>query len=211
MDPADRKRIRSLREEEEGKKRGATGKKRRTRKKRAIGKRSPWAIVRDVVASARGPGQRPLWQVARHCTDVDDLKAYSRALHRIAKLAGTWQDTHERLLEAVANVRFPANDKLIRAALAEADRLTFPELPGRYTTRMRRLAGWGYVLARDEAPDPFWLGGRSVDALFEISYRSAYRLLGLLIADGLFVVVEKGCQGRASRYRYHGPDPGGSA
>lgn len=177
------------------------------------------AIVREVWESKRGS----LWEVARRIPKGDDPAPYATAFDQMSVGREVDDgDTLERLTEMMSTVRFPPQgEAYLRSALEEADRI---KLPGLSTPMQRRVAAWGLVLHRRLYPSPFWLSQRSVawgmsvpgllgcsGPELEVSRRRGERLLKLLVDRHVFEIVVPGKPGygRATRYCYIGPEPGG--
>lgn len=113
----------------------------------------------------------------------------------------TWSD----FIHAWGHIKFPAaNDVLMRArAEAMADQSELPPVVREYgMDRISLLVRFCRALQRLTGGNGFFLSCATVERLFGIPSRTTWRLLRMLIADGVLVCTKPGTKFKAAWYRY---------
>lgn len=98
------------------------------------------------------------------------------------------------------SVKYP-DDVFVRL-LWIAERSPYPPCSEKYNDVGKDLVRLCAVLDLYSAPEPFYLSCRVAADVFPYEPTSMAKLLKLLTIEGVLSLVQKGVQGRASRYRF---------
>jgi hypothetical protein len=118
-----------------------------------------------------------------------------------------FDETWDEFTQGWPNVKWPKGTNLMTLILKRADASALPAVAGHYecpyTHRLIKLCR---ELQRASGASPFFLACRTAGQLLGMHHERAWRRLGMLVADGILSVAERGTKTRATRYRYVAED-----
>jgi hypothetical protein len=181
---------------------------------------SPEAAIQAALPNARRPLNKLVFVLARALKAVPELadgpadaaEEHVRRWHRLSTEAGmidaSFDDCRIAFLQRWSKVKFPLGAEPMSIIFRKACTAPLPKCAERYDSEpVRLLVRLCRELqkAKDEANDePFCLTCAEAGRLLDLDTSTAWRYLWLLQNDGIIQVVEKGHQGRATRFRYRG-------
>lgn len=164
----------------------------------------------DSIPKAAGQRNRCLFHLARHLkaehpgAEVDDMLPLVTQWHETflnvidTKIFSvTWAD----FKHAWVSIRFELGDKILQTILEDMPPPPQNFVKPGYDDVMLKLMSICLRLQKHQGDAPFFLGCRKAAELLCVHFTHAGALLRLLVADGFLQVVEKGRNGRATRYR----------
>ncbi|NLY01671.1 MAG: bifunctional DNA primase/polymerase [Rhodopirellula sp.] len=180
-------------------------------------------VIRTTLPTAPGQRHRQVFELCRALKSIPalrdedprELRSIVQKWHRLALphiSTEPFEETYIDFLRAWPRVKYPVGGGPVQAAL-EAARTRIPVAAAdRYEQEpIRLLVALCAELQRRAAEKPFFLDCRTAGRLLEVPHGTAARWLYLLRADGFLRVVETGQRGKASSYRYIGPEAGRAA
>lgn len=176
------------------------------------------AAIQDTLPKSIGQRNRAIFELARALkaipaladTPVADLRDFVRQWHALAlPIVGTkaFDETWADFVAAWPRVRFPRGQERMALIVQRADSLPQPNVAERYDApETRRLIAICRELQCTSGDGPFFMSCRVAAGLLGLDQATAWRRLGMLVVDGVLVVVQKGKPGRATRFRYVGDE-----
>lgn len=168
----------------------------------------------ESIPKTAGQRNRCVFQLARHLkarnpgADVNDMLSAVQQWHHTfvdvidtKVFSVTWAD----FCYAWSRVRFKVGDQVLESLLANVPAPPAHLVRAGYDEVMQRLVGICLRLQEHEGAAPFFLGCRKAGELLGVHFTHAGSLLRLLVADGILRVVDKGSNGRSTRYRVNSP------
>lgn len=141
---------------------------------------------------------------------LDELRPVVRRWFELARpVIGTqdFDSTWADFVHGWARVKFPAGSEPVAMALAAGDAAEPPACAARFDCpKTRRIIGLCRELQRIAGDAEFFIDCRTLGRLIGLDHALASKRLGMLVAEDVLRLVERGQRGRASRFRYIGGD-----
>lgn len=175
-------------------------------------------ILKRSLPTGEGQRNQAIFRLARALKAIPELalgpistlRQYVLRWHTLALpviRTKPFDETWSEFVHAWERVRFPLGQDPLRMVMEAVEREPPPAVAARYDSpRTRRLIGVCRELQRLRPGIDFYLSTRMAGQLIEIDHVEAWKALNMLVADGVLVVVRKGNENKATRYRYLGGD-----
>ncbi len=172
------------------------------------------AAIREAQPSTVGQRNRAVFELARTLkaipaladAAVGDLRDILWRWHeRALPIIGTkpFDETWADFVAAWPRVRFPKGQEPMTQIVERANASPLPSAAERYdAAETRRLVAICRELQRACGDAPFFLSCRTAGRLVGLDHATAWRRLGMLVADGVLIMAQTGTTRRATRYRY---------
>ncbi|MCC7316499.1 MAG: bifunctional DNA primase/polymerase [Planctomycetes bacterium] len=123
----------------------------------------------------------------------------ARSVIQTKEFEDSWAD----FVYAWPRVKHPTGKGLIQRVSERARRCALPQEAASYRqAELRNLVSLCRELQREAGDQPYFLASRTAGEAIGVSWKTACRWLGMLVADGVIAVVESHGARRATRYRY---------
>jgi len=134
------------------------------------------------------------------------MRPYVREWHRralpVIQNAREFVDEWEDFSESWGKVRTPKGEGVMTEVLERARAAPDDRMAEEYGDKMGLLVAICRELQKEVGDGPFYLSSHKAGHMLGISPKRAWKWLRLLCREGHLAVVERGNQGRATRYKY---------
>ena len=175
------------------------------------------SAIRDTLPKVVGRMSRQVFELARALKAIptysdapaEAVRQHLKRWHRLGTEAGTVTDSFTDTWIAFAmgwpKVKFPLGADAMSTIVERARAAAVPKCAERYDSpHVSFLASLCRELQAEAGNKPFYLSCATAGRLLAVDATTAWRYLWLLQHDRIIEVVEKGHQGRATRFKYAG-------